>query len=270
MSDETDSLPVPFENFTQPMLIEHSVGGEIVPQRPIDGYINATQLCKQAGKLFADYHRAAQTQAFLKELSLDMGIPISTLVQVIRGRGDRIEQGTWVHPHVAINLGQWLSPTFAVQVSKWVFDWMTGNSGSHMPVHVRRYLKNKSKIPPTHFSMLNEIYLNLLAPLEDYGIVPPDKMMPDISTGRLFSDFLRRKGIDPSDFPTNEHEFSDSSRRRVQARLYPIEHLPDFRHYFNSEWLPNRSIAYFQTRYARALPALHRILQIPANATGSD
>ena len=79
---------------------------------------------------------------------------------------------------------------------------MAGKAESHMPVHVQRYLKNKAKIPPTHFSMLNEIYLNLLAPLEDYGIIPPEKMMPDISTGRLFSDFLRKQGIDPKEFPS--------------------------------------------------------------------
>ena len=69
-----------------------------------------------------------------------------------------------MHPQVAINLGQWLSPAFAVRVSKWVFDWMQGKGQGYMPEHIQRYLKNKSKIPYTHFSMLNEIYLNLFAP----------------------------------------------------------------------------------------------------------
>ena len=35
-------------------------------------------------------------------------------------------QGTWVHPHVAINLGQWLSPKFAVRVAQIVEDWGRG------------------------------------------------------------------------------------------------------------------------------------------------
>ena len=219
-------LPVPL-NFQQPsLLIEHSVDGEVIPQRPRDGYINATRLCQQAGKLFGDYYRLTQTKAYLDELSADMGIPISGLVQIIRGGNDKLIQGTWVHPQVAIHLGQWLSPAFAVQVTRWVFDWIQGKSQGYMPVHVQRYLKNKSKIPHTHFSMLNEIYLNLFATLEDYGIIPPDKLMPDISTGRMFSSFLRSKGIDPNQFPTYEHEFADSSRRPVQARLYPIEYSP--------------------------------------------
>ena len=259
------AVPMALDGFTQPMLIEHRVAGEIVPQRPIDGYINATRLCKQAGKLFADYRRLAETQAFLVELESDMGIPISKLVQSIRGGNNQL-QGTWVHPQVAINLGQWLSPQFAVQVSKWVFDWMMGKANSHMPVHVQRYLKNKAKVPPTHFSMLNEIYLNLLAPLEDYGIIPPDKMMPDISTGRMFSGFLRKKGFDPDAFPTYKHEFVDSARMPVNARLYPIEHLPEFRRYFHDVWLPQRATKYFEERYPEALPALDRVLQLPAQA----
>lgn len=130
----------------------------------------------------------------MNELSTDMGIPITALIQTLRGGNSPNAQGTRVHPQVAINLGQWLSPRFAVQVSKWVYEWARGSVSSSMPLHVRRYIKNRQKIPPTHFSMLNEIYLNLYAPLEDAGCMLPDKVMPDISTGRMFSGFLRKKG----------------------------------------------------------------------------
>ena len=258
------AMPLEFDQ--QLMLIEHSVDGAIIHQRPRDGYVNATQLCQRAGKLFADYNRSAQTKAFLAELALDMGIPISNLVQVRLGRGDKVEQGTWVHPHVAINLGQWLAPSFAVKVSQWVTDWMQGKVRGYMPVYVQRFLKNRSKIPHTHFSMLNEIYLNLFATLEENGVVPPDKLMPDISTGRMFSDFLRQKGIDPETFPTYEHEFADDSRPPVNARLYPIEHLADFRIYFNEIWLPGQAERYFVARFPKALPYLSRITQLPASS----
>ena len=246
-----------------PMVIEHPINGALIPQRPRDGYIDATRLCRKAGKLFADYHRAAQTKAFLNELSSDMGIPISDLVQSVRG-GDPRLQGTWVHPQVAINLGQWLSPAFAVKVSKWVFDWMEGRTSPYMPEHVKRFLINRSKVPHTHFSMLNEIYLNLFAPLEEQGLVLPDKMMPDISTGRMFSGFLQQKGIDTEKFATYEHEFADNRRPTVQARLYPIEYLADFRRYFNEVWLPQRAKAYFSDRFAQALPFLSTITELPS------
>ena len=264
MNEKPSNLPVPLDFPQPPLLIEHAIDGEVIPQRPHDGYINATRLCKQATRSFGDYHRLGQTRAFLEELATETGIPVSALVQVIKGGNDKLSQGTWVHPRVAINLGQWLSPSFAVKVSQWVFDWMQGKTHPYMPVHVQRFLKNRAKIPHTHFSMLNEIYLNLFATLEDYGIIPPDRMMPDISTGRMFSDFLRRKGIDPEAFSTYEHEFVDSSRPTVNARLYPIEHLPEFRRYFNEVWLPQRAKAYFEKRFPKALPLLPRILQLPS------
>ena len=160
-------------------------------------------------------------------------------------------------------MGQWLSPSFAVKVTEWVFDWMQSKTQSYMPVHVQRFLKNRAKIPHTHFSMLNEIYLNLFAPLEEYGVIPPDKTMPDISTGRMFSDFLRSKGIDPYEFDTYQHEFADS-RPTVPARLYPIEYLPDFRRYFNEVWLPRQAQQYFAAKFPKALPFIPRLLRLPS------
>lgn len=112
--------------------------------------------------------------------------------------------------------------------------------------------------------MLQESYLNLMAPLEDYGVILPGEMMPDISTGRMFSDFLRRKGIDPKEFPTYGHEFRDGKRPVVQARLYPIEYLADFRKFFNEEWLPHRAEKYFEDKDPRVLPLLSKIRQLPS------
>ena len=62
------NLPVPLDFPEQPMLIEHILNGDVIPQRPRDGYINATLLCQKSGKAFSDYSRLARTQAFLDEL----------------------------------------------------------------------------------------------------------------------------------------------------------------------------------------------------------
>ncbi|MYD31042.1 MAG: KilA-N domain-containing protein [Nitrospira sp. SB0661_bin_20] len=247
--------------------IEHQIHGSVIPQRPRDGYVNATRLCKTAGKFFNNYHQNKQTKDYLVALFTDTGIPVSGLVQIIKGGNDKLEQGTWVHPQVAIHLAQWLSPEFAVQVTKWIFEWMSGNVEGYMPVHVRRYIKNRAKIPPNHFSMLNEIYLNFLAPLEYYGIVPPDRIMPDISTGRMFSEFLRKKGINPTDFPTYDHEFVDGSRPTVYARLYPLKYLEEFRDYFNHVWLPQKASTYLQRKFPKAVPYLDQIAALPEPTT---
>ena len=140
---------------------------------------------------------------------------------------------------------------------------MSGNVRDYMPVHLQRFLKNRAKIPYTHFSMLNELYLRFLAPLEDQGIIPPETIMPDISTGKMFSNFLKRQGIDPTTFPYYEHEFLDNARPTVQARLYPIEYLSDFLAYFHEDWLPNHAQNYLEKRFPQAVPYLPVLVQLP-------
>lgn len=102
-------------------LITHELGNKTILQRSTDGYWNATALCKAAGKEFAHYRVNKQTTDFLTALSGDIGIPMSDIIQTIKG--GRGQQGTWIHPLVAVNLAQWLSPEFSVKVSKWVFEW---------------------------------------------------------------------------------------------------------------------------------------------------
>ena len=221
-------------------LIKHQIELSNINQRANDGYVNATALCKAAGKLFADYYRLKNTAEFLKELSSQlqipiegknsvMGIPITALVQVIQG-GHSDLQGTWVHPQIAINLSTWASPKFAVLVSNWVFEWMNGNvkNSCKFPYHIRRYLINRSKIPATHFSMLDQMTLKLLGGMEAKGYIIPATMMPDISMGKIFSNWLRGKGYDPDSFSTYKHCFDDGHRPVVDARLYPNELMTDF------------------------------------------
>ena len=105
-------------------IISHNHNETLINQRYKDGYINLTAMAQANGKLLADYLRLESTKAFLDELSLDMGIPISKLVDVRRGKPAQL-QGTWGHPQIAIHCGQWCSPAFAVQVTRWVMTWMT-------------------------------------------------------------------------------------------------------------------------------------------------
>lgn len=241
-------------------LIKHEEQNEIIYQRIKDGYVNATAMCKAAGKQMGHYGQLSSTKAFLKELSSDIGIPISELVQIIKG-GTPEFQGTWVHPQVAIHLGQWASPKFAVLVSKWVFDWMSGSIKSNMPYHLRRYIANMNKIPNGYFSMLNELTISLIGPLEQLGYILPDNMIPDISMGKLFSSYLRSNGIDVDNFPTYEHTYEDG--RRIQARAYPNNLIADLRRYFIEVWLKDKAIKYFQDRDVNALPYLGQLLALP-------
>lgn len=100
-----------------------SVNGVNVEQRVADGYINGTAMCQASGKLLADYLRLSSTQEYLTELGADMGIPISALARVRKG-GKSNEQGTWVHPEVAVDLGQWCSTRMRIAVNRWVVEWL--------------------------------------------------------------------------------------------------------------------------------------------------
>lgn len=254
-------------------LIEHQVEKSIIPQRATDGYVNATAMCQAVGKRLGNYLQTDTTHAFLQALSSDTGKTVSELV-IVRKGGNSVEQGTWVHPDVAINLGQWCSPEFAVAVSRWVREWHAGKFRSVIPYHLRRYVANASEIPPTHFSMLNELTYHLIAPLEVHGYTLPEHMVPDISEGRMFCGWLRKfKGVEPNLFPDYLHRYEDG--RIVKARLYPIELLGDFRKHFNEVWMPKQAQTYFSQRdpkaiafFPKAFPGLYA--PRPRNISGNN
>lgn len=56
------------------------------------------------------------TTEFTEALSADMHIPISALIQVVKGGNN--EQGTWLHEDVALEFARWLSPSFAIWCNK--------------------------------------------------------------------------------------------------------------------------------------------------------
>lgn len=239
-------------------LIPRIEEGEIIPQRAADGYISATALCKSVNKQFSSYKALKTTQDFIAELIKQTNMPEQQLIHIISG-GNAQYQGTWVHPYLAVNLAQWLSPKFAVKVSQWITEWQQGKTKAVMPVHIERYMQNRSKIPYTHFSMLNELTLNLIAPLEQAGYTMPQEMVPDISEGKMFCRWLReQRGIEPNTFPTYAHSYPDG--RTVQAKLYPIEIFEDFRKHFNEIWLPIQAPKYFATRDTKALSYITTLL----------
>lgn len=246
-------------------LIPHKVQDSIVEQRSTDGYINATAMCQAAGRRIAKYLENDGTQAFLDALATDVRIRTSELVQIIKGGAG--EQGTWVHPQVAIHLAQWLSPEFAVTVTKWVFDWMSGKGQpTKLPYHLERHMLNLSKIPPGYFSALQEMTNFLVGPMEVRGYRLPDHLMPDISQAKMLCAMLReRHKIDTKSLSKYRHTFPDG--REVEANLYPNEYLAEFRDLMDKVWMPEKAAHYFKSRDPAALPVLDQMLALGHSPT---
>jgi len=167
-------------------------------------------------------------------------------------------------------LAQWLSPEFAVKVSRWVLEWFSGGGlrRDALPDHVRRYLVNRPKIPATHFSMLDQMTLKLLAPLEDRGYTIPPRLMPDISMGKMFSAWCRKHGFEPDTFPTYDHEFLPSDKRPVvKARLYPNELITAFNLELENWIRDGRAIRYFKKdgNAIQSIQAIAAALPPPGN-----
>lgn len=78
--------------------------------------VNATEMAKPFGKLVGDWLRLKSTNEFINALSTDMQIPISELIQAVKGGAG--EQGTWLHEDAAIEFARWLSPAFAIWCNK--------------------------------------------------------------------------------------------------------------------------------------------------------
>lgn len=234
---------------------------EIIHQRVRDGYVNATAMCKAAGREIKHFNELKTTPVFIAELSRSVGIPTDLLMQTIKTGPNQL-RGTWVHPQVAIHLAQWLSPAFAVKVTQWVFDWLNGKiPGGNLPYHLRRYVANMTNVPNGHFSILNEMTMALIAPLEQMGYTLPDNMVPDISEGQMFSQWLRDRGHNPDAMPSYLHGYEDG--RIIAARAYPNRVLPDFRRHFVEVWMPNRAIPYFAKRDPGAVQFIEQMLALP-------
>ena len=156
-------------------LINHSLDNNLVCQRKDNGYINATALCKACDRQVNTYFRAQSTKEFLSALSSETQICVSELTLTIKGFG--VQQGTWVHPYVAINLAQWASPKFAVAVSKWVFDWFNGQKSPEVEPAEPKTLPPCN---PTAVELVGEFIKNrnLIRSLEAKNALIKEKLVP--------------------------------------------------------------------------------------------
>jgi DNA repair ATPase RecN len=103
------------------------VEGVVIRQRTVDGYINATQLCKahtqktNERKDASEWFETEMAKSALATLSKKLNVPIESLSERKAGRSG----GTWIHPRLAVRFSMWLDDDFSLQVEDWVHEWVT-------------------------------------------------------------------------------------------------------------------------------------------------
>lgn len=242
-------------------LIPHAYQGELVSLRTGDGYIDATSMCKAAGKNWSDYRRLGTTNAFLSELSTALQIPIAELIQsVVGGSGT---QGTWVHPQLAIHLAQWASPKFAVQVTGWVFDWMTGLDPRDRiwQQYEDRVSLIYNNVPNGYFCIFNEIS-SLFATLIIGGANFGTRMILDLSVGSHWarhwknSDLEKLYGLRAKFDHHFPRYFPQSWSNPQKANCYPDMALGEFRRWMREVYMETLLPAYLRDQVRQGkLPA---------------
>ncbi|ELY2010912.1 Bro-N domain-containing protein [Flavobacterium psychrophilum] len=138
---------------------------------------------------------------------------------------------------------------------------------AQVPNFYKRYLGNIHKIElHKYFSVVSELFTILYSELENVGYTIPNKaddgkmIMPDISVGRMFSNYLKKvDSVHKDSWEYYDHSFDDG-RPDQPARKYTIEALPLFRKYVIEVWIPENAQNYFKERDPLALDYLPKLL----------
>jgi len=147
----------------------------------------------------------------------------------------------------------------------------TGGYGqARTPIFVRRFNDNWNRVSKGHFSVISELFVRLYGKFEQAGYSIPDKafdgreIRPDVSVGRGFSNYLKRKHPDiATNFSYYRHVFPN--KFECDARQYPNSILHLFIEYVEDEWIPQKAEIYFRDRDTKALEYIPKLLPAPSN-----
>lgn len=136
-----------------------------------------------------------------------------------------------------------------------------------LPKFLDRYILNSNKIPLGYFSVINVTFTTVYREMERVGYVLPDKgitgkdLMPDISIGRTFSDWLKKNGHNEviKQVKFYKHEFV--GRPSCEARMYPDSCYHLFTYFLKTVWIPQKASAYFKSKNPEALNYLPKLLK---------
>ena len=92
------------------------LNGLVIEVDPDTFMVNATMMCKAAGKRWNDYQENSKTKTYIRHIEAKTGIPVLDLIKSNRG-GNHL--GTMVHLLIAYDLASWLSQDVKLQFYMW-------------------------------------------------------------------------------------------------------------------------------------------------------
>ena len=105
-----------YKQITEGYSYAHFLGVNVIIKHD-DGYVNATQLCKDGNKDFKNWKRLKQSQDFIKYYELKMGVKDELFKVINGGKGvGLIIRGTYVHPNLITVIASWVSLELADRV----------------------------------------------------------------------------------------------------------------------------------------------------------
>ena len=118
--------------------------GNIAVSFRADGYLNATAIAAHFGKQPRDYLKTEQTQQYIAALAENLSVKTKILTkenQIVSVKRGGDEQGTWLHPKLAIHFARWLDPKFAVWCDMQIEQLLSGSQQPKTTVDERTGLR---------------------------------------------------------------------------------------------------------------------------------
>lgn len=106
------------------------------------GYINATKICKEAGKEFKHWLANGSSKKLIHKLKNI--IQKNPIYQITTGsRYEAYLRGSYVHQLLITPIAHWVSPIFALKISIWIEEWKSYENNNET------YWNEISKIKPS-------------------------------------------------------------------------------------------------------------------------
>ena len=137
----------------------------------------------------------------------------------------------------------------------------TGSYSLGGKAFVRRFNNNWDRTADGYFSIISELGIRLYGRFEQLGHIIRDRsdddkeIRPDVSVGRLFSDYLKKNSFED----VHLYYLHWTPQGEFPARQYPVNLLPTYIDFLDKEWIPKHAKRYFRTRDPNAIPYIPQL-----------